>query len=559
MNSKFNIRDFFWSYPKFFSDLMKITNPLFPILFSAFLGLVLFSGLTSPLVRDLVDSRDTTKVTEGVVGSLMSTNPMFLTENFVDRDFYKLVYEKFVEIDSEGKPVANIAVEWEEKDGREYIFKLREDILWHDGQSFTADDVVWSFEVAILLAEEFGEETYGVALEGVEVEKVGKYIVKFVLPEKNATFWEAISQYILPKHVYGDMPLQSFSDTKVSSLLVGCGLFKVESISPRGFTLNAFDGHWEEPNVKRYRYLFFEDYDSLNNAMKNNEVDIITTGDLIKIENLEYYNFFRMEEFVLYGRKKLIYFNTRREKFANSDMREALSLLVDKEKLLEISNIGGEVAHGPFSHSSWAFDDSVPFLEYDSKAADKLLNSLGYVKDSQDKYYITKEDDKILAVELSFLENEINTRLVTALQELFKQEGVLLRLRPLTYDQILREVLPTRDFELLLYEIEVTVDPDQYNLWHSLRIDHPMLNISGYEYSRVDILLERARTNLDVDERKEDYSLFQKYLIDDAPVIFLYHPKSYFILRKNLEGFGGENMYSPSVRYENISDWYWKY
>lgn len=559
MSVNFNIRDFFWNYPKFFSRIMKITNPLFIILLGLFFGYFLFFTLTSGFVHRFIEGRDVTKITEGVVGSLISTNPMYVTQNPVDRDFYKLVYEKFIEIDSEGLPVENIAVEWDQSSEREYVLKIKEDILWHDGENLTVDDIVWNFETSISLANEFGEDTYGSALEGVKVEKVDEFSLKFVLEETNATFWEAISVYIIPKHIYENLSLQNFSQTKTKSNPIGCGIYRVDSISKNGFTLTSFENHWETPSIEKYRYLFFEDYDELNNAVKNNEIDIIMTFDLSKIENLEEYPFFEIQESVLYNRQKVIYFNTRREKLYDDEIREALSLLVDKESLLEMTGVGGIISDGPLSSKSWAFDDSLDFLRYDPQRAEEILKSLGYVKDSREQYYITSEDEKILSVELSFLENESNTKIALALEELFKKEGVLLRLKPLNYDQVMREILPTRDFELLLYEIEVTTDPDQYNLWHSLRIDHPMLNISGYDYSRVDILLERARTNTDREERKEDYFLFQRYLIDDAPVIFLYHPKVFFVSRKNLQGFETDNIISPSDRYESVADWFWDF
>ena len=75
-----------------------------------------------------------------------------------------------------------------------------------------------------------------------------------------------------------------------------------------------------------------------------------------------------------------------------------------------------------------------------------------------------------------------------------------------------------------MFEIETTVDPDQYNLWHSLKSSYPDLNLSGYSYERVDILLEDARRTNKIEDRKDKYSLFQKYLTQDAPAIFLYHP-----------------------------------
>ncbi len=557
MSSKFNVRDFFWNYPKFFSDLIKITNPFFSILLALLLGVFLFSLLTSNLVRHLVDSRDNNKVIEGVVGSLLSTNPMYLTENSVDRDFYKLIYEKLIEVDVNGDPVANLALEWEEKEDLEYILKLRNDVFWHDGQPFTADDVVWNFKTAMLLAQDFGEETYGSALEGVDVKKIDKYTVHFILPETNATFWEAISVYLIPKHIYDVYPVESFALTKTNTHPIGCGLFAVNTISKKGFALSVFEKHWKQSNIKSYKYIFFEDYVSLNNALKNNEVDIITTYDINQVDNVEDYPFFRLESTTLFNRQKLIYFNTRKEKYRDSAFRDAITMLVNKEKLFELSDMDVEIAAGPISPKSWAFNDSVNFLEYNPESAGEILKSLGFVKDLQGEFYVTKEDEKILSIELSYFENDFNTNLVKNLEGLLRDEGVLLRLKPLTYEQILREILPTRDFELLLYEIEVTLDPDQYNLWHSLRIDHPMLNISGYDYSRVDILLERARTNLDVEKRKEDYFLFQRYLVDDSPVISLYHPRVFFLLRKSLKGFDAGDLVNPSDRYENIDKWDW--
>ncbi len=551
------IRDFFWNYPKNFSHFVRVTSPLFYIFLAFLIGYVIFSTLSSDFVGRFVEGRDSERITEGVVGSLMSTNPMYTTQSSVDRDFYELVYEKFIDIGSDGEPLLNIVEKWDLVGDLEYTFTLRQDVFWHDGTLLTSDDVVWNFETAMFLAQELGEDTYGSNLEGVEIERIDTFTVKFTLSAKNATFWEAISVYLIPKHVYGNYDLNDFAVTKTKRNPVGCGMYMVDLITTKGFFLEAFEGHWNSPNIKKYEYLFFEDYGSLNSAIKNNKVDIASTFDLEKIEDLEEYPFFDIYESVLYNRHKLIFFNTRREKYRNSDMREAVSLLIDKERLLEESGIGGVVAHGPISPKSWAFNDSLDFVGYEPERATEILDSLGFVKDSRDEFFVSKDDEKIFSMELSFFENDINLKFVNLLQQFLQEEGVLLKLKPLTFDQVVRETLPTRNFELLLFEIEVTVDPDQYNLWHSLRIDYPMLNISGYEYTRVDILLERARSNMDMEERKGDYFLFQKYLLDDSPVVFLYHPKAYFIMRKNLGGFNFENISSPSQRYENIHEWHW--
>jgi peptide/nickel transport system substrate-binding protein len=106
-----------------------------------------------------------------------------------------------------------------------------------------------------------------------------------------------------------------------------------------------------------------------------------------------------------------------------------------------------------------------------------------------------------------------------------------------------------------MYEIEVTVDPDQYNLWHSLQKEYPNLNLSGYEFSRVDILLEEGRREIDKEERREDYRLFQKYIAQDAPAIFLYRPSYIYVVRDSVEGLSFENIVRLEDIYRDVYSW----
>jgi peptide/nickel transport system substrate-binding protein len=106
-----------------------------------------------------------------------------------------------------------------------------------------------------------------------------------------------------------------------------------------------------------------------------------------------------------------------------------------------------------------------------------------------------------------------------------------------------------------MYEVETTIDPDQYNLWHSLKVDYPNLNLSGYEYERVDILLEDARVELTKKDRIDYYDLFQEYLMRDVPALFLYHPKYVYVVPEDLNGPDLSNISFPEERFQNISEW----
>ena len=84
------------------------------------------------------------------------------------------------------------------------------------------------------------------------------------------------------------------------------------------------------------------------------------------------------------------------------------------------------------------------------------------------------------------------------------------------------------NFQIFLGDFYVPLDPDQYMIWHSVQDN----NISKYENKRIDKLLEDGRKETDINTRKKIYADFQKYLIDDSPVTFLYFPYEYEISRK---------------------------
>jgi peptide/nickel transport system substrate-binding protein len=88
--------------------------------------------------------------------------------------------------------------------------------------------------------------------------------------------------------------------------------------------------------------------------------------------------------------------------------------------------------------------------------------------------------------------------------------------------------IPT-DFQILLVAQSIPVDPDQYSLWHSTQ---ESTNFTRLNNPRIDKLLEDGRKTYDINTRKKIYQDFQKYLVEEAPAVFLFYPHSYTIIRK---------------------------
>jgi len=298
----------------------------------------------------------------------------------------------------------------------------------------------------------------------------------------------------------------------------------------------------------------FPDQESLEMSFRIGALDAVGGWDLDLLSFTQEYNnlqeFRKVEDY----RTKFMFFNTRKEAYKERDIRVGLSYIVDREKLIEDSNIGATVRKGPFAQDSWAFNNDVEYYNYDPEKAAEYFSKVGFEKNEESGYFESSEE-KILSFTLSYFDSITNKRLVTTLKEMLKEEGIILKSEKLSYNQITQEIIATRDFDILLYEVETTIDPDQYNLWHSLKASYPDLNMSGYSYERVDILLEDARKSLDRKTRKQKYDLFQKYLMADAPAVFLYNPTFFYFVKDSVQGIDLSNTNFSYQRFNNIQDW----
>ena len=551
-----DIRDYWWNYPKLFWKGFKNSIPFsYAILFLA-VGFLLASFLQSDVVARIIDDSqvDDTFV-EGSVGAISTFNPLFMSVNYVDKAVQELVFDKLVYIDKDGQPLPGVASEWEfVEEDMAYEFTIKDNLYWQDGEKVTVDDIVFTFLTAKTLAEDYGFDSVGISLIGVDVEKVNDEKVRFTLPEPNPTFFEAVSQFIVPKHRLEEERLEELPFNMFARYPIGSGRYKVTRTEQNSVYLQDNEYDAIDPAINKIVLRVFPDQETLEMSFRIGALDAIGAWDKDLLSFTEEYSSLQEFKQVEDYRTKLIFFNTRKETLEGRDIRIGLSYIIDRERLIEDSNIGGVVRKGPFAESSWAFNKDIEYYSYNPQKAAEYFKNLGYTK-SEEGGFFEAENGEILSFTLSYFDSVTNERLVSTLKELLKEEGIVLKSEKLTYNQITQEIIATRDFELLLYEVETTIDPDQYNLWHSLKSSYPDLNISGYAYERVDILLEDARKTLDRKSRKEKYDLFQKYLIADAPVVFLYNPQFSYYVKEKVKGIDFSDVNYSYQRFNNIQEW----
>lgn len=278
--------------------------------------------------------------------------------------------------------------------------------------------------------------------------------------------------------------------------VLGCGLYDIESIKRKGEQLNFLRLAPRLPSEPLYEYRFYTTEKEAITAFKQGDIDTIENlsdpGDLLS------WNTVIIMEKPDYDRMVSVYFNMKKPEFNQRQLRQAFGYMLPV--------IPAERVYSPIPSNSWAYSDKIKKFESDVTHASTLLKEAN------------APDDLTLVIStfpqfVSYAE---------LLKESFQKLNITVNLSVI-------QSIPN-DFQILLTSQNIPPDPDQYILWHSTQIN---TNITGYSNAKVDKLLEDGRIETDMTTRKQIYADFQKYLVEDAPVLFWFHPTMYSITRKH--------------------------
>lgn len=299
------------------------------------------------------------------VGTFDSLNPFILKGVSARGSF--LIYSRLStqSLDEPLSQYGELAHTIECPDDRSWVtFHLREEARWHDGEPITADDVVFTFETLIRQGTPFYRSFYA---DVDRVEAISRHVVKFTLSSTdNRELPLILGQLrVLPKHYWTG---RSFDRTTLEPPL-GSGPYRIESVDPgHSITYRRVEGNWDEDlpvrvgqyNFDRLRYDYYRDETVAVEALKAGEYDLRSVGSA-----REWATAYRSTPALQEGRlvrQRLphrrvkgmhgIVFNTRRHKFRDPRVREALAYAFD----FEWTN--ATQLHGVYQRSSSYFGNS---------------------------------------------------------------------------------------------------------------------------------------------------------------------------------------------------------
>ena len=278
--------------------------------------------------------------------------------------------------------------------------------------------------------------------------------------------------------------------------LLGTGEWRVVKASVAGSFVQRLT--LENKNGERTILKFYPTEERAKLAYKLGSVQILK--DIYTKTPFDSWKIVKVEENLKRDRVVAVFFNVQDKLAGEKTFRQALAYAIDKESL------PGERAYGPLSEDSWAYNPQVKPYLYDQARAREFLEE---VPDE------LKED---LSVKL--VTTPVLLETADSIVKDWEAVGVKTELQ-------VSSGIPT-EYQAFLAIYDIPKDPDQYAIWHSTQINS---NISKYQNPRIDKLLEDGRGELAQTERRNIYLDFQRFLVEDSPAIFLYHPVSYTIIR----------------------------
>jgi ABC-type transport system substrate-binding protein len=166
--------------------------------------------------------------------------------------------------------------------------------------------------------------------------------------------------------------------------------------------------------------------------------------------------------------------------------------------------------------------------------------------------------DKNLDLTLVTLDKDANLSKAQETKDKWKDLGVNINIVARDAQTLQKEIIPKRDYDLLLYGLDYGYDPDPYPFWHSSQISETGLNLSDFANVDADKILEEGRQTTDFNKRKELYANFQNILNDEAPAIFLSQDNLQYLVSDKIKGLTNHIGITPSDRYNEVWNWYVK-
>ena len=495
-------------------------------------------------------------ITMAQTGDWDTFMPMNTTNAGAD-NVIELMFDRLMVINTDGTFEPRLAESWETNEAQDKItYHLNENAKWQDGEPVTAEDVVYSAQVAsssefnylrrirmqyFAGTDETGCET---GTDSIEVKALDDHTVEFTLktPMDPAIIYALVNRdfFIMPKHLLGDISDTDLVNDAFWQKPVGSGpcIFdSMESGVSIEFKANK-DYYLGAPDFDR---LVFKKVQSSNllSGLMSGDIDVLSGNSQIPLADWEAAK--NTQGIVTKSVPTFAYqymaMNTSRD-YLTEDVRHAISLAINRQVIVD-QLLQGEarIAIGPLAEDHPYFDEKLLPIEYDPEKAKSMLEAAGW------------DGNRELEVLVS-TGNEVREKSAILIQQDLQKIGIKTKIQTLDFPTLLTNAR-NGDYDLCFIGSAGSIDPSESvpnvtagYMNNFAQLSDPTLGQIG----------ESGAKEITFEARKKIYDQYQEELFKQMPMAFLYHTNDLFAYNEKLE-----NVREGAIDYNiNKNVWEWK-
>jgi peptide/nickel transport system substrate-binding protein len=432
-------------------------------------------------------------------------------------EFLAVVYQRLVRFDDEGQPQPELAESWDTSDDLTYVFTLRQGVMFQNGQPLTAEDVKFTFD---RIQDPATSSSWATQFEPVEtIEATDDRTVTFRLSAPYGPFLATLSS------IYSSIVPMTSEPTDFQTTMIGTGAFALAEAQPdTQTTLTAHPDYWESglPQLGTLTYRILPDEATRLASIRTGEIGLTTLADPVSVDaaaSSEGVQVLEQDTTDYY----LLGFNCARPPFDNQQVRQALSMAIDRQAIVDAVFFGNGQVTGPIvpTLGDWAQPvDQLPTYAVNREDAASMLEEAGQAG-------VTF---RILVGQL--YPEFVNIALV--IQDQLKEIGVNAELEQVEWATFI-ERWRARDFDAFVSFNGSGNDPDRA-LYPAFYTDG---SVNAFQFSdpEVDELLDAGRTTPDRETRRATYQQLEVAIAEAAPAVFISTRTAYYAVRDNVTGF----------------------
>lgn len=458
------------------------------------------------------------------------------------------MFDALVRINPNGVIEPNLAVEVPSlenggisEDGLNWRVRLRDDVRWHDGKPFTAEDVKFTLEL-INNPDFRAWRTAGHSLVR-DITVVSPTEITWRMEEAFAPYLSFLTEtFIVPRH-----KLEGQADLNAGPFVqapVGTGAFKWGVRVP-GDHLELVanpDYFGEGPYIKRLVFKYIPDITVLYTQFKSGDIDLV--GQVyISPDNYEEARKLpgKVVEPVLASSVEAFQLNMALPQFKELAVRQALYAALDREAIIEALYHGVPSATETFMpQQSYYYNPDLPKHEFDPERARRLLDEAGWLPG--DDGIRVKDGVRLSFANSTTSGNHLREMAQQYLQQTFREIGVEMTIANLPSAVMWGDFWTRSKFETAIAGSTYLIgaDPDATNRFHSRSIaaqGGSGSNNGQYVNAEIDALLDKGSRIFDPEERRAIYYRVQEIIRHDLPFLPMFQNTNVFGRSAAVKGF----------------------